>query len=280
MRHTPMSRKTCWMRGAARGDCSNGIRTWRAAGSSLVIWAGLSIKVASSRPTALCSSASSWWRREIHRSSVKRKLTLTQIHFDGFHTPWSLLRISASFSSWICIISFCLLVSCNSSLMPFFFFISCETKEESKCVQTLKRPPPKATQMMVRRLYLLQLQFNDLFLVGVGFVLSLHVGFLGAFFLGTAARAEVNKWETDTDSSGDFCVGGEAVRYLWMMVLSYSCPSGVSMMAYSSLVTWSRAGRESPSVTWLITRGNNLFGERLERAPTAFFSAWGEKRDH
>lgn len=68
-------------------------------------------------------------------------------------------------------------------------------------------------------------------------------------------------------------VGGEAARHLWMMLLSCSSPSGVSRMPYSSLVTWSRAGRESPSVTWLIIRGKNLFGERPERAPTAFFTA-------
>lgn len=39
-------------------------------------------------------------------------------------TSCSRLRICASLSSWACSISFCLLVSCTSSFMPFFFFIS------------------------------------------------------------------------------------------------------------------------------------------------------------
>ena len=44
---------------------------------------------------------------------------------------------------------------------------------------------------MVCELYLLKLQFKDLILVGVGLVLPLYVGFLGAFLLGAAAGVEV-----------------------------------------------------------------------------------------
>lgn len=95
-------------------------------------------------------------------------------------------------------------------------------------------------------------------------------------------KTRVNKHQLDNSLSWRSLLSleGEAVCYLWMMLLSYSCPSGVSMMEYSSLVTWSKAGWERPLVTWLITRGKSLLGESAERAPTAFFTACREKHGH
>lgn len=195
-----------------------------------------------------------------------------------FHTPWSLFRIAASFSSWFCIISFCLLVSCTSSLMPFFLFSSCKTEEKSKCdadINTINKytngvkgtlPPVTPVQWSV------PCRSRPC---------SLSSCWLSCFPFEHCSKHSDRCKKTDNRQSWWWStVIREAVRYLWMMLLSYSSPSGVSMMAYSSLVTWSRAGRESPSVMWLIICGNNLFGERQERAPTAFFTAWGEKCEH
>lgn len=60
MRQAPMSRKACCRRGAARGEWRRGSRTWRTPGSCHEIWGGFWINVASSRPTAHCSSMSNW----------------------------------------------------------------------------------------------------------------------------------------------------------------------------------------------------------------------------
>lgn len=56
--------------------------------------------------------------------------------------------------------------------------------------------------------YLLQLQLNDLLLVGVGFVLSLHVGLL-ALLLGAAASTQTDKHMDvmTSDSHGDVIQG-------------------------------------------------------------------------
>lgn len=108
-------------------------------------------------------------------------------------TPWSLLRMVASFSTWICIISFCLLVSCTSSLMPFFFLISCNRSRDNSGHQRVFRTTHDLTRLdtcQCRGHYRLELQLKYLLLVRVGLVLSLDVALLGAFLLGAADHGE------------------------------------------------------------------------------------------
>lgn len=71
-----------------------------------------------------------------------------------------------------------------------------------------------------------------------------------------------------------FYRGVEMKLYLMMMLLSYSSPSGVCMIAYSWRVTSLSAGLDNRWVTWSITRGSSLVGDRTDREPTAFWTAY------
>lgn len=65
--------------------------------------------------------------------------------------------------------------------------------------------------------------------------------------------------------------------HLMMMLLSYSSPSGVCMIAYSWRVTSLSAGLDNRWVTWSITRGSRWVGDRTDREPTAFWTAYEER---
>lgn len=67
------------------------------------------------------------------------------------------------------------------------------------------------------------------------------------------------------------------LTYLWIIDLSYSSPSGVFMMAYSSRVTWCRAGFSIVAEMVLISWGSTLPGESRERDPTAFMDDYQGK---
>lgn len=91
---------------------------------------GFLARMVSSSPSAASSSLSSC-KESHHRRLVSRALLQDSAMTQGaaawqqqLLTSCSRLRICASLSSWACSISFCLLVNCTSSFMPFFFFIS------------------------------------------------------------------------------------------------------------------------------------------------------------
>ncbi len=126
-----MCRKTGLRRGAARGDWRRGRTTCRTPGRCIQIRGGRRARAASSRPIAHCISTSSWDRAR-QTDAAQGFVPLMGVSQVVFGSVWPLtsckcLRMPDSFSSWFCIISFCLLVSWISSLMPFFFLISYKT---------------------------------------------------------------------------------------------------------------------------------------------------------
>lgn len=81
-----------------------------------------------------------------------------------------------------------LLFACQLHLLfdALFLLQFLQNKKKKKTMKLSRKTQTNSCEGQ----YLLYLYFNDLLLVGVGLVLSLHVGLVGAFLLGAAGRVE------------------------------------------------------------------------------------------